>query len=35
MALKIPIMYRSPRDRDGDKVSNRKDNCPDTPEIWK
>ncbi|MBK7172548.1 MAG: OmpA family protein [Bacteroidales bacterium] len=33
MALKIPIMYRSPRDRDGDKVSNRKDNCPDTPGI--
>jgi len=34
MALKIPIMYGAPHDRDGDKVSNRKDKCPDVPGIW-
>ncbi|NVO18798.1 MAG: OmpA family protein [Bacteroidetes bacterium] len=33
-ALKIPVMYGKPHDRDGDKVSNRKDHCPDVPGIW-
>jgi len=30
--LKIPIMYRSPRDKDKDKVSDKKDKCKETPE---
>jgi outer membrane protein OmpA-like peptidoglycan-associated protein len=33
MAFKVPIMYHRPHDRDGDKVSNRKDKCPDLPGI--
>ncbi|MES2681213.1 MAG: DUF5723 family protein [Bacteroidota bacterium] len=32
--LKIPIPYDRPRDRDGDKVSDRKDNCKDVPGVW-
>lgn len=32
--LKIPIMYSRPKDRDHDKVSNKKDKCPDTPGVW-
>ncbi|HLG02133.1 MAG TPA: DUF5723 family protein [Bacteroidia bacterium] len=33
-ALKIPIMYREPRDKDFDKVSDPKDKCIDVPGIW-
>ncbi len=32
--LKIPIMYGRPKDRDKDKVSNKKDKCPDVPGTW-
>ncbi len=32
--LKIPIMYRSPRDKDKDKVSDRKDKCKEEPGTW-
>jgi outer membrane protein OmpA-like peptidoglycan-associated protein len=33
-ALKVPIFYYAPHDRDNDKVSDRKDKCPDVPGIW-
>jgi len=33
MAMKFPIYYRRPHDRDGDQVSDRKDRCPETPGI--
>lgn len=32
--LKIPIMYNRPRDKDKDKVSDRKDKCKDIPGTW-
>ena len=32
--LKIPIMYRRPKDRDHDKVSDRKDKCKDVAGVW-
>lgn len=32
--LKIPIMYRSPRDKDKDKVSDKKDKCKEAPGTW-
>lgn len=32
--LKVPIMYNAPKDRDGDKVSDRKDECIDEPGPW-
>lgn len=32
--LKVPIPYGRPKDRDGDKVSNRKDKCRDVPGVW-
>lgn len=32
--LKIPIMYRSPRDKDKDKVSDKKDKCKEVPGTW-
>ncbi len=32
--LKIPILYGKPRDRDGDKVSDKKDKCIDIPGVW-
>lgn len=32
--LKIPIMYRSPRDKDKDKVSDKKDKCKEEPGTW-
>jgi outer membrane protein OmpA-like peptidoglycan-associated protein len=32
-ALKIPIMYKRKRDRDGDHISDRKDKCPDIPGV--
>jgi outer membrane protein OmpA-like peptidoglycan-associated protein len=31
MAMKVPLMYNKPHDRDHDKVSNKRDNCPDVP----
>ncbi|MFL5762580.1 MAG: DUF5723 family protein [Bacteroidia bacterium] len=34
MMLKIPIMYHSPRDKDKDKVSDRKDKCKEVPGTW-
>ncbi len=33
-ALKIPIMYREPRDKDKDKVSDKKDKCKEVPGVW-
>jgi outer membrane protein OmpA-like peptidoglycan-associated protein len=33
-ALKIPIGYGKPHDRDNDKVSNKRDRCPDEPGTW-
>jgi outer membrane protein OmpA-like peptidoglycan-associated protein len=32
--LKVPLFHRKPKDRDGDKVSNAKDKCPDSPGVW-
>lgn len=32
--LKIPIMYSRPKDRDKDKVSDKKDKCRDVPGVW-
>lgn len=32
--LRLPILYGAPRDRDNDKVSDRMDNCIDTPGVW-
>jgi outer membrane protein OmpA-like peptidoglycan-associated protein len=32
--LKVPIMYKRPKDRDKDKVSNKKDKCIDVPGTW-
>ncbi len=29
--LKVPIFFKMPKDRDKDKVSNKKDKCPDVP----
>ncbi|GAB4138170.1 MAG: hypothetical protein Fur0041_13130 [Bacteroidia bacterium] len=34
IALKIPIMYRPVKDRDKDKVSDKKDKCKETPGVW-
>jgi outer membrane protein OmpA-like peptidoglycan-associated protein len=34
VALKMPIMFKKPKDKDGDKVSNRKDNCDKEPGVW-
>jgi outer membrane protein OmpA-like peptidoglycan-associated protein len=34
VALKLPIMYKKPKDKDGDKVSNRKDKCKKEPGPW-
>ena len=33
-AVRIPIPYGAPRDKDGDKVSNRKDKCRTEPGLW-
>ncbi|MDD4847143.1 MAG: DUF5723 family protein [Bacteroidales bacterium] len=33
-ALKVPILYGPPQDRDGDKVSDKKDECIDEPGPW-
>lgn len=32
--LHVPINYEKPHDRDGDHITDRRDNCPDTPGIW-
>ncbi len=32
--LKVPIPYGAPRDRDKDKVSDKKDKCRDVPGVW-
>lgn len=32
--LRVPILYGAPKDRDGDKVSDKKDVCRDVPGIW-
>lgn len=34
VALKMPIMFKKPKDRDGDKVSDRKDKCKNEPGTW-
>ncbi|MBM3447723.1 MAG: OmpA family protein [Bacteroidetes bacterium] len=34
MSVHIPIAYKRVKDSDKDKVSNRKDNCPDVPGTW-
>jgi outer membrane protein OmpA-like peptidoglycan-associated protein len=34
MLLKVPIMYRSPRDKDKDHISDKKDKCPEVPGVW-
>lgn len=31
---KIPIFYKEPKDKDKDKVSNKKDKCVDIPGVW-
>jgi outer membrane protein OmpA-like peptidoglycan-associated protein len=31
---KIPIFYKEPKDKDKDKVSNKKDHCIDIPGVW-
>ena len=32
--LRVPILYLAPEDMDGDKVSDKMDNCKDVPGIW-
>ena len=32
--LKVLVPFRKPHDRDNDKISDRKDKCPDTPGVW-
>ena len=34
VGLRLPILYSKPDDRDGDKVSDKKDECIDTPGVW-
>lgn len=34
LMFKIPIMYKKPKDRDHDKVSDKKDNCIDVAGVW-
>jgi outer membrane protein OmpA-like peptidoglycan-associated protein len=34
VALKVPIMYRPVKDRDKDKVSDKKDKCKEVPGVW-
>lgn len=33
-ATTIPVRKKIPKDKDGDKVSNRNDECPDTKGVW-
>ncbi len=32
--LKLPIIYKAPKDRDKDKVSDKKDKCKTVPGVW-
>jgi len=32
--LRVPILYSRPKDKDDDKVSDKKDECPETPGVW-
>jgi outer membrane protein OmpA-like peptidoglycan-associated protein len=32
--LRVPVLYGRPKDRDGDKVSDKKDECKDVPGVW-
>lgn len=32
--LKVPVPYGRPKDRDNDKISNKKDKCIDVPGVW-
>lgn len=32
--VKVPILYREPKDKDKDKVSDKKDKCKDVPGVW-
>jgi outer membrane protein OmpA-like peptidoglycan-associated protein len=32
--IKVPIHYKEPKDKDKDKVSNKKDKCVDVPGVW-
>jgi outer membrane protein OmpA-like peptidoglycan-associated protein len=34
MGLRVPVLYSKPKDRDEDKVSDKKDECIDVPGIW-
>jgi outer membrane protein OmpA-like peptidoglycan-associated protein len=34
LAIKVPIPYGEPRDRDNDHVSDKKDKCRDVPGVW-
>ncbi len=34
VAARIPILYKAPKDRDNDKVSDKLDECIDIPGIW-
>ncbi len=34
VALKVPIMYNKTKDKDKDKISDRKDKCKDFPGVW-
>jgi outer membrane protein OmpA-like peptidoglycan-associated protein len=34
VALKMPILFKKPKDKDGDKVSNKKDNCKTVSGPW-
>ncbi|HYG50941.1 MAG TPA: DUF5723 family protein [Flavobacteriales bacterium] len=34
VVLKLPILERKPKDRDNDKISDKKDKCPDVPGVW-
>ncbi|MDD4142095.1 MAG: DUF5723 family protein [Bacteroidales bacterium] len=33
-AVKVPIMYNAPKDKDNDKVSDKKDQCPEDKGTW-
>lgn len=35
LGLRVPVLYGKPKDRDNDKVSDKKDECPDSPGLWK
>lgn len=34
MVLKIPVFQKKPKDRDKDKISDKKDECIDVPGVW-